>query len=371
MESNIRNNLAHRYTRAAAYLLDNLLLSLPLTILVLIILPFTYKGILNGDEKTIFSLVLVIGILALILGIGSFVYFFYLISKYGQTVGMKYVGIKAVKEDGSNLTMSESAIRSIAFNGMLFVAGMLQAIPFIGSILSLVGQFLTWGWCLFDKNKQNYYDKIHNVYYEASEEKTGRAKWILGITITLNLVIFLIVIGVLFYFVLNSPKNTIKPTPTFSSSSSTTVTKSYTENSDEFQKKCMETNNTKDFSNLKSYCLCSWLVESNNAIPENKKEEIRNQDCGIYRLKSETTTASMIAEEPTSNLTVNKNLYNSNYTNCLKDPNAYVEMKFTGKNANDGMKFCDCRATVVATYYTESLATQNEMLIKKCSMYTK
>lgn len=365
MENKTHKNLAHRYSRAAAYLLDNLLLGLPLTFLSIIALSFTYREILNGDEKIIFGFLMLFLVLSIITGIASFIYFFYLISKYGQTVGMKYVGIKAVKEDGTNLTMSESAIRSVAFNGMLFVAGMLQAIPVLGPVLSIVGQFLTWGWCLFDKNKQNYYDKIQNVFYEPADEKTGRAKWVLGILITLNIGLVFIITGIIFYFVFNSPKLNTPYTKSY------TETKSYSERSEEFQKNCMISNNSNDYSNLKSYCLCSWLIESDNAIPEIKREEIKNQDCGIYRLKSQTSTKSMIVEEPISNLTVNKNLYNSNYTNCLKDPNAYVEMKFTGKKAADGMKFCDCRATVVATYYTESIATQNEMLIKKCSMYTK
>lgn len=370
METKIHKNLAHRYSRAAAYLIDQFIVSLPIVVVALIAFALTFNSLAKGDEGTIAILMIVLGIVALVSSLGAFIYFFYLISKYGQTLGMKYIGIKAVKEDGSLLTMSESAIRSFAFSGMQFLAAMLGAIPLIGSILNLLGQFLTWGWCLFDKDKQNYYDKIQNVYYEAADEKTSRAKWVLGILVAFNLVTILIIFGAAFYFVFNSKEKT-NSFPPFSTkptnSSTTTTTKSYVEQSNEYQRNCMEVNNTKDFTDLKGYCLCNWATESDNSIPASKKEEIKNQSCGIYRIKKAETT---MTSEESKNLPVNKNLYNSNYTNCLKDPNAYVEMKFTGKKATDGMKFCDCRATVVASYYTESLTTQNEMLIKKCSMYT-
>ena len=328
-EIKTHKNLAHRYTRLASYLIDQLLLGIPFYLLIIVLLVIAGVSVpLKIEFTSLWIYLLALILVTLILGIAGFVYYFYLISKYGQTVGMKYVGIKIVKEDGSYLTKSEAAIRQIAFSGMLYVVIMLGAIPFIGPLLSLIGQAIIYGWCLFDKNKQNLYDKLYNNYYEAEGEKTSRAKWIIGITAIVYFIAFTAIISYLIFTVMSDAS-----------------------------------------SNLSKRNQAEELLK--NKIEQNKKTEAQLPEIKMPEIekvsKEEVNEAPLDPEK----LTVNKNLYNSNLTNCMKDPDAYVAMKFPGKKALDGAKFCDCRATVVAIYYTYSVAKENEMLIKSCSIYTK
>ena len=134
----------------------------------------------------------------------------------------------------------------------------------------------------------------------------------------------------------------------------------------------MEANEVKNFSSLSGFCRCTALYELDDKIPMDKKEEVKNQNCGFYR-KSNPTSTSTTKVTSTEEMMpmMNTNLYNSNYTNCMKDADAYVAMKFPGKKATNGTSYCNCMATVVATYYTESAATEKEALVKNCSVYTK
>ena len=64
----------------------------------------------------------------------------------GQTLGMKALGIKVVKTDGSQLTLSTSIIR------------------YIGLIISIVCLLIGVIWIAFDANKQGWHDKIASTY---------------------------------------------------------------------------------------------------------------------------------------------------------------------------------------------------------------
>ena len=64
----------------------------------------------------------------------------------GQTLGMKALGIKVVKTDGSALTVSTAIIR------------------YIGLIISFVVVFIGVIWVAFDANKQGWHDKIAGTY---------------------------------------------------------------------------------------------------------------------------------------------------------------------------------------------------------------
>jgi uncharacterized RDD family membrane protein YckC len=64
----------------------------------------------------------------------------------GQTLGMKALGIKVVKTDGSALTLSTAIIR------------------YIGLIISFVVLAIGVIWVAFDANKQGWHDKIAGTY---------------------------------------------------------------------------------------------------------------------------------------------------------------------------------------------------------------
>ena len=64
----------------------------------------------------------------------------------GQTLGMKVLGIKVVKTDGSALTISTGIIR------------------FIGLIISFLCLLIGVIWVAFDANKQGWHDKMAGTY---------------------------------------------------------------------------------------------------------------------------------------------------------------------------------------------------------------
>jgi len=64
----------------------------------------------------------------------------------GQTLGMKALGIKVVKTDGSALTISTGLIR------------------FIGLIISFLVLAIGVIWVAFDANKQGWHDKMAGTY---------------------------------------------------------------------------------------------------------------------------------------------------------------------------------------------------------------
>jgi uncharacterized RDD family membrane protein YckC len=135
-------------SRFAAYLVDTIILFLTGAI---ISAPF---AIIIKADSSIFT------ILPYII---SIFYFSYFHSKSGQTVGMKFLGIKIINEDGSNLTFGGAFLR-------YFLCGILNFVT-IG-IASL--------WALFNPKKQTLYDLILKTIYIAQDEQKSRAKWVVG-----------------------------------------------------------------------------------------------------------------------------------------------------------------------------------------------
>ena len=139
-------------SRFAAYLVDSIILGL---ISTLLILPLV---LLTKSDSQIFS-----QIFPLLPNVFGIFYFTYFHSKDGQTVGMKFLGIKIINEDGSNLTFGGALLR-------YFLCGILNFVT-IG-IASL--------WALFNPKKQTLYDLMSKTIYVAQDEKQSRAKWIVG-----------------------------------------------------------------------------------------------------------------------------------------------------------------------------------------------
>jgi uncharacterized RDD family membrane protein YckC len=97
-----------------------------------------------------------LGFVGALLGLANFcfgiAYFVYLWSQdnpwtgKGQTIGKKMRGIKIVKVDGSDLTLTDAIIRYIGYMISSFIVG-------LGFI-----------WILIDANKQGWHDKIAKTY---------------------------------------------------------------------------------------------------------------------------------------------------------------------------------------------------------------
>src|SRR2546425_1299036 len=114
------------WIRVLAYLID----------VVILLLVQLALGIIARDSA---------GVLSFLVGIAYFVYFW---SSYGngRTVGMRALGLKVVRVDGSELTPVNALVR--------YVGLLVAAIPFgIGLI-----------WVAFDGEKQGWHDKIAGTY---------------------------------------------------------------------------------------------------------------------------------------------------------------------------------------------------------------
>lgn len=134
---------ASNLTRFAAYLIDSFIL---------------------GIVTAIFYFILTANSAQVVGFITALVYFGYFLSTTGQTVGMKFLGIKISKEDGTLLNFGLAAVRHFLFGIITtFTLG-------VGAL-----------WALWDGKKQTLYDKIfHTCYYSVNENKTA-AKWVIGL----------------------------------------------------------------------------------------------------------------------------------------------------------------------------------------------
>jgi uncharacterized RDD family membrane protein YckC len=76
----------------------------------------------------------------------SIVYYTVAVSRWGQTLGAKALGIKVVDANGGLLSVGGALVRSV------------------GSIVSGLALGLGYFWALWDKNKQTWHDKFANSY---------------------------------------------------------------------------------------------------------------------------------------------------------------------------------------------------------------
>ena len=112
-------NYAGFFQRLVGYIIDALIISVPLGIL--------FK---NSEENNAIQLIV------------WTVYYVWMLGKYGQTVGKMVMKIKVVKEDGSPISYSDALIRELT------------------SYLSAVVLFLGFLWVIWDSKKQAWHDKI-------------------------------------------------------------------------------------------------------------------------------------------------------------------------------------------------------------------
>lgn len=115
------------------------------------VLAFIIDAVLLGVVNGILTAVLFGGDmgqgqgLGTIIGLAYYVYF-WSSAGGGQTLGMKALGIRVVKTDGTALSVTGAIIR------------------YVGLIIAFVVLFIGVIWVAFDANKQGWHDKIAGTY---------------------------------------------------------------------------------------------------------------------------------------------------------------------------------------------------------------
>lgn len=132
--------------RFLAFLIDGIMLSIISWLLSLVLVPF--MGAADATNSNMLALIiggvgLVIFVILLFL---QFIYFGYLWSKSGQSLGMKVAHIKVLRRDGTGLSFWRGG-----FRGTLgyWVSGLLFGLGFI--------------WAAFDGRKEAWHDKLFDT----------------------------------------------------------------------------------------------------------------------------------------------------------------------------------------------------------------
>jgi uncharacterized RDD family membrane protein YckC len=131
--------------RLLAFLIDNIALGVISWALSLLALPFLNLAEGDAGLMAVFAGGAVL-FLALILLLLQFLYFGWLWSKSGQSLGMKVVNIRVAREDGSGLGFARAGLRGTVgywISGLIFGLGFL--------------------WAAFDGRKQAWHDKIFDT----------------------------------------------------------------------------------------------------------------------------------------------------------------------------------------------------------------
>ena len=140
-------NRAGFLPRFLAFLIDNIALSVIAWLLSLLLLPFV--GIADQSSgATLFGLIagtvaMVIGFILLLL---QFLYFGWLWSTSGQSLGMRVVNIRVVRRDGSSLSMIRAGLRGTVG---YWISGLIFGLGFI--------------WAAFDSRKEAWHDKLFDT----------------------------------------------------------------------------------------------------------------------------------------------------------------------------------------------------------------
>lgn len=132
--------------RFLAFLIDGIMLSIISWLLSLVLVPFV--GAADATNSNMLALIaggigLVVFVILLFL---QFIYFGYLWSKSGQSLGMKVVHIKVLRRDGAGLSFWRGG-----FRGTLgyWISGLIFGLGFI--------------WAAFDGRKEAWHDKLFDT----------------------------------------------------------------------------------------------------------------------------------------------------------------------------------------------------------------
>jgi len=149
-------NYAKWYSRFAANIIDSLIATAALSIFIL---PLTFGMALVIPDNNAPAALFIQGIIQLLSTVAVFSYYAYFLSKEGATPGLKILGIKTVKEDGTFLTFWQAILRTFIF----------QIISVINMILILVTE-----------KKQGAHDMVVKSVVVTVEEKQTAGKVITG-----------------------------------------------------------------------------------------------------------------------------------------------------------------------------------------------
>lgn len=339
---------ASNLNRFAAYLVD---------ILIIAILAGVFGTLLGTTAASLLGFVVMV------------IYYSYFHSKDGQTLGMKLVGIKITKEDGTLIDGLNAVLRTIAY-------WFLSAIT-IG-ISSLIA--------VFTAKKQTLHDIIfHTIYVNEDTEKNSRGKFVVGCTCGLGCLIplifgILLTIGVLStkdlpgrnFIPSQMPMNTGMNIPETSKSETKAPEKDmFTESQDNMmdtkyqdsinflnqltfniktynlaKNNCLNSSLSRIYkgpiTDIESYCVCESKISTRNGLnkvgfrdSDITKEQAVIQYCSVY-----TTQLAPLKYMPKdiiytgythedvkkylSTLKYNSNVANGSYNTCLAGANIRV-----------------------------------------------
>lgn len=132
--------------RLVGYIIDELILSVVITLITVIFTPFLLSGINYTDPENITfdaSFFTSAFLLSLIVIVISLVYFPFFWTRGGQTPGMRVFGIRVVNDaDGGPLTLGTAIVRLIGF----WVSGLAFGLGYI--------------WVFIDKRRRGWFDLI-------------------------------------------------------------------------------------------------------------------------------------------------------------------------------------------------------------------
>lgn len=139
-------NRASFLSRFLAFLIDNIALSVIAWLLSLVLLPLT--GIADQSGGSLFGMIAGFAgmVVAFILLLLQFLYFGWLWSTSGQSLGMRVTNIRVTRRDGGTLSMVRAGLRGTVgywISGLVFGLGFL--------------------WAAFDGRKEAWHDKLFDT----------------------------------------------------------------------------------------------------------------------------------------------------------------------------------------------------------------
>jgi uncharacterized RDD family membrane protein YckC len=148
--------LASWGSRLAAYLIDGLILLVPVIVLTIIIVAVAVSNDVAGWVTG------VIGFLVYI--VAAFLYAPFLMARdgvhNGQTWGKQTLGIRVIRDSGETMTFGAAALREIVVKGL--------GVGIASSIIPLIPWFLDYFWPLWDDENRALHDMVVSTHVVAA-----------------------------------------------------------------------------------------------------------------------------------------------------------------------------------------------------------
>jgi len=144
--------LASWGSRLAAYLIDALVLLIPVVLLTIVVI-----GVAAGSD-TGAIVTLILGFLAYL--IAAFLYAPLLMARTdvrnGQTWGKQALGIRVIRDGGESMSFGWAALREIAVKGL--------GVGIASSIIPIIPWFLNFFWPLWDDQNRALHDMVVSTH---------------------------------------------------------------------------------------------------------------------------------------------------------------------------------------------------------------